>query len=115
MKKISESRLATLIREEVKLMNLEIAGVENWEGYKEALYPSKPNESEAYYADYLNMSDEERLSIFKELALKEKLAALKEDLAAFKPIIRNILNEEIPSRPIININEAEKIYNKNKN
>lgn len=32
---------------------------------------------------YLNMSDEERLSIFKELALKEKLAALKEDLAAF--------------------------------
>ena len=30
---------------------------------------------------YLNMSDEERLSIFKELALKEKLAALKEDLA----------------------------------
>ena len=59
MKKISESRLATLLREEVKLMNLEIAGVENWEGYKEALYPSKPNESEAYYADYLNMSDEE--------------------------------------------------------
>ena len=32
---------------------------------------------------YLNMSAEERLNIFKELALKEKLAALKEDLAAF--------------------------------
>lgn len=32
---------------------------------------------------YLNMSDDERLAIFKELALKEKLAALKEDLAAF--------------------------------
>ena len=32
---------------------------------------------------YLNMEDEERLAIFKELALKEKLAALKEDLAAF--------------------------------
>ena len=32
---------------------------------------------------YLNMSDEERLAIFKELALKEKLAALKEDLEAF--------------------------------
>lgn len=32
---------------------------------------------------YLHMSDEERLSIFKELALKEKLAALKEDLADF--------------------------------
>lgn len=32
---------------------------------------------------YLNMSEEERLAIFKELALKEKLAALKEDLAAF--------------------------------
>ncbi len=32
---------------------------------------------------YLNMSEEERLDIFKELALKEKLAALKEDLAAF--------------------------------
>ena len=32
---------------------------------------------------YLSMSSEERLSIFKELALKEKLAALKEDLAAF--------------------------------
>ena len=60
MKKISESRLATLLREEVKLMNLEIAGVKNWEGYKEALYPSKPNESEAYYEDYLNMSDEEK-------------------------------------------------------
>ena len=66
MKKISESRLATLLREEVKLMNLEIAGVENWEGYKEALYPSKPNESEAYYADYLNMSDEEIMQLYKE-------------------------------------------------
>lgn len=32
---------------------------------------------------YLHMSDEERLGIFKELALKEKLAALKEDLANF--------------------------------
>ena len=32
---------------------------------------------------YLNLSADERLSIFKELALKEKLAALKEDLAAF--------------------------------
>ncbi len=32
---------------------------------------------------YLHMSEEERLGIFKELALKEKLAALKEDLAAF--------------------------------
>ncbi len=32
---------------------------------------------------YLAMGNEERLSIFKELALKEKLAALKEDLAAF--------------------------------
>ncbi len=32
---------------------------------------------------YLDMSDEERLTVFKELALKEKLAALKEDLAAF--------------------------------
>ena len=33
---------------------------------------------------YLNMEDEERLAIFKELALKrKKLAALKEDLAAF--------------------------------
>lgn len=33
---------------------------------------------------YLNMPQEERLAIFKELALKEKLAALKEDLAAFR-------------------------------
>ncbi len=33
--------------------------------------------------EYLAMSAEERLTIFKELALKEKLAALKEDLAAF--------------------------------
>jgi arginyl-tRNA synthetase len=32
---------------------------------------------------YLKMSAEERLSIFKELALTEKLAALKEDLSAF--------------------------------
>jgi arginyl-tRNA synthetase len=32
---------------------------------------------------YLTMSEEERLGIFKELALAEKLAALKEDLAAF--------------------------------
>lgn len=32
---------------------------------------------------YLSMSDEERLGIFKELALQEKLAALKEDLEAF--------------------------------
>ena len=32
---------------------------------------------------YLHMSAQERLGIFKELALKEKLAALKEDLADF--------------------------------
>lgn len=32
---------------------------------------------------YLHMSDEKRLEIFRELALKEKLAALKEDLADF--------------------------------
>lgn len=32
---------------------------------------------------YLNMSEDERMGIFKELALKEKLAALKEDLEAF--------------------------------
>jgi len=32
---------------------------------------------------YLKMPEQERLTIFKELALKEKLAALKEDLAAF--------------------------------
>lgn len=32
---------------------------------------------------YLQMSAEERMNIFKELALKEKLAALKEDLEAF--------------------------------
>jgi len=32
---------------------------------------------------YLKMAETERLTIFKELALKEKLAALKEDLAAF--------------------------------
>ena len=32
---------------------------------------------------YLDMSEDERLAIFKELALKEKLAALKEDLEAF--------------------------------
>lgn len=65
MKKISEYRLATLLREEVKLMNLEMAGVRNWEGYREALYPSKPNESEAYYTDYLNMSDEEITKTFE--------------------------------------------------
>ena len=32
---------------------------------------------------YLHMSEDERMAIFKELALKEKLAALKEDLEAF--------------------------------
>lgn len=32
---------------------------------------------------YLNMPERERLDLFKELALQEKLAALKEDLAAF--------------------------------
>ena len=32
---------------------------------------------------YLHMTEEERLGIFKELALKEKLAALKEDLESF--------------------------------
>lgn len=32
---------------------------------------------------YLSLPDEERCHVFKELALKEKLAALKEDLAAF--------------------------------
>ena len=32
---------------------------------------------------YLDMSEDERLAIFKELALKEQLAALKEDLEAF--------------------------------
>lgn len=38
----------------------------------------------AHGDQYLRMTQEERLSVFKELALKEKLAALKEDLAAFK-------------------------------
>lgn len=32
---------------------------------------------------YLEMSEDERMAVFKELALKEKLAALKEDLEAF--------------------------------
>ena len=32
---------------------------------------------------YLNMTADERMGVFKELALKEKLAALKEDLEAF--------------------------------
>ena len=32
---------------------------------------------------YLHMSEDERLTIFRDLAYKEKLAALKEDLAAF--------------------------------
>lgn len=32
---------------------------------------------------YLNMADDERISLFKEVALKEKLAALREDLSAF--------------------------------
>lgn len=33
---------------------------------------------------YLEMSDQDRLAIFKELALKEKLAAVREDLEAFR-------------------------------
>lgn len=33
---------------------------------------------------YLNVADSERLALFKELALTEKLAALKEDLEAFR-------------------------------
>lgn len=33
---------------------------------------------------YLNIADSERLALFKELALSEKLAALKEDLEAFQ-------------------------------
>ncbi len=42
---------------------------------------------------YLSMSQEERLAIFKELALKEKLAALKEDLESFNVTFDNWFSE----------------------
>lgn len=38
---------------------------------------------ERYGDEYLHMEDSERLAAFKTIALKEKLAALREDLAAF--------------------------------
>ena len=42
---------------------------------------------------YLSMSDEERLAIFKDLAYVEKLATLKEDLAAFNVTFDNWFSE----------------------
>ena len=42
---------------------------------------------------YLNMSEEDRLQIFKTLALEEKLAALKEDLKAFNVSFDNWFSE----------------------
>ena len=42
---------------------------------------------------YLNMSEEERLKIFKTLALEEKLDALKEDLKAFNVSFDNWFSE----------------------
>ena len=42
---------------------------------------------------YLSMSEDERLAVFKELALKEKLAALKEDLEAFNVTFDNWFSE----------------------
>ncbi len=42
---------------------------------------------------YLSMSEDERLAVFKELALKEKLAALKEDMEAFNVTFDNWFSE----------------------
>lgn len=42
---------------------------------------------------YLNMTEDERLNIFKDLAYAEKLAALKEDLAAFNVTFDNWFSE----------------------
>lgn len=42
---------------------------------------------------YLNMTEDERLNIFKDLAYVEKLAALKEDLAAFNVTFDNWFSE----------------------
>lgn len=42
---------------------------------------------------YLNMTEDERLKIFKDLAYVEKLAALKEDLAAFNVTFDNWFSE----------------------
>ena len=67
---------------------------------------------------YLKMSSEERTAIFKELALKEKLAALKEDLEKFGVTFddwfsERTLHENSSVEKTINIlKDAGKIYEK---
>ena len=62
---------------------------------------------------YLSMPSEERLSVFKELALKEKLAALKEDLEAFN-VTYDVWFSERTLHPDA-INEACEVLKKNGN
>lgn len=62
---------------------------------------------------YLNMPAEERLAIFKELALKEKLAALKEDLTAFN-VEYDVWFSERTLHPD-KVNESVEVLRKNGN
>ena len=62
---------------------------------------------------YLNMPEKERMAVFKELALKEKLAALKEDLAAFN-VEYDLWFSERTLHPD-KVNEAVDVLKKNGN
>lgn len=62
---------------------------------------------------YLNMPAEERLAIFKELALKEKLTALKEDLTAFN-VEYDVWFSERTLHPD-KVNESVEVLRKNGN
>ena len=64
---------------------------------------------------YLNLSEEERLIVFKELAYREKLAALKEDLEAFHVTFDRwfseaVLHPEAVQKAVDILRERGKIY-----
>ena len=66
---------------------------------------------------YLNLPEAERLSVFKEVALKEKLAALKEDLEAFNVTYdewfsERTLHPEAVSEAVSVLKENGNIYEK---
>lgn len=62
MKKIETKRLAELLRAEAKLEALEIWGVDNWEGYYDALTDDSSGES---YKDIEDWSNEDITASFE--------------------------------------------------
>ena len=68
MKPITTERLADLLRKERKLELLEDYGVDNWDGYSEAIndvYSAEHDDESISYAEMFDLSDEEITDNYK--------------------------------------------------